>query len=96
MNDLKTKVMKLGQDLLSTETVVKELGLQLRCIGERKSMLSAENGILPVAKQEMICLPISRLRPKPSSKATKKLRENIEEQYIGLAIHMNPSSVHGV
>lgn len=67
------KEMKLREDLLRRDTVVKALDLQISRIGKEKSKLIAENG-----------LQMSHLCPKRYEKAIKKMREHIEEQYLGL------------
>lgn len=63
---------------MSRETAVKALCLQIRRLVEQKSELSAKNERINVAKQEIIALPMSRISPKISAKATKKLRYHIE------------------
>lgn len=64
--------MKLGENVLNREMAVKELDVQILCLGEDKNMLSIENKNFCVAKQAIIGLEISRLCPKCSSKTTKK------------------------
>lgn len=88
-DELKTKVMKLGEELLSRQTVVNALVIQIRRLREEKEdKLSAENEGLRVAKQEIIGVPMSLLRPNRSAKRTKNPSEHKEEQYPGIAIYI--------
>lgn len=59
-NDLHMKVLKLGEDLLSRENVVKAAFLQILSLEEEKIKLNDENEILSAAKLESIGLRTSR------------------------------------
>lgn len=74
---------KQVEDQTSSESI-----LYTNTLGEEKDKLNVENGSLRVAKQDLIGLPMSGLRPKRSAKAPKKLSEHKEEQYLLIAIHI--------
>lgn len=74
--------MNLGEDRISRETVGKEIGIPIRHLGEEIDKRSAQNESLRGPNQEIIGLQMIPLRQKPSARATKKLREHIEEQHL--------------
>lgn len=95
-NDLKTKLMRLEEDLLPSDVTTKAMALQVTHLEDEKTKLMDEKESIIIEKQEIIALPMNRLRPKCSARATKKLSETIPEQYFGLALQNDPCSVHGV
>lgn len=83
---LKASVMKLGEDLLSRTTVLKALHIQVRLLGEERSKSTEKTP--PCCKTGCHCLSMSSLRPKRYAKETKNLIQQIEDQYLGLSIHI--------
>lgn len=51
-NDLKTKVVRLEEDLLARDVTAKSMDLQVTRLEEEKTKLMAENESLLVAKRE--------------------------------------------
>lgn len=88
--------MRLDEILLATNMTSKAMDLQATCLEEEENKLMAENESLCVAKQEIIALLMSRLRPNRCAKATWKLRETNPKQYSDLYFKWDPASVHDV
>lgn len=79
-SDMKKKVMRLEEDLLSTHVTTKATAVKASRLEEENKKLMADYERLRVVKQEIMCLSMSSLRPKRSAKVAKKLSETIAEQ----------------
>lgn len=82
--------MKGGEDLLSTETVLKALGMQIIRLREHNDKCNAEDESLCVLKLQIIGNLMRLFCPKRCEKATKKLSKHIEQQHIDIPIHIEP------
>lgn len=79
-NELKAKVGKLELDLQENQMCLTIAVDRLEQSEKREKELSAENGCLSVTKEQIISLPISRVRPAKSAKASRRLSEHMEVQ----------------
>ena len=86
---LKGKVVKLEGDLLEKDTAMKAMSFQLNRLEEQCRKFFAENDSVRFAKEEIMSRPTHRA--KVGSKATKKLAETIEAEYLGIALQIESS-----
>lgn len=91
-NELKTMFSGLDGHLLYKSNQMKAKSLRLKRLDEHNMKISAENESIRVTRREIILLPTNRLRPKRFPKATNMAAESLDEQYVGICLHMESMS----
>ena len=87
-NELKRKLGALEAESLQSKTQTKALTYKLQKVEEENKKLVAENESLRVTKRHMIGIPSGQCRPKRNVKATRALVQDLDEQYVGIGLHI--------
>lgn len=87
-NDLKQRISDLEAENLEKDTHKRALPYHVRCLENDKQKLEMENESLRVTKRHMISIPPGHSRPRRCEKATRALVENLDEQYVGIGVHI--------
>lgn len=82
-----TNVSRRKGDLLYRTTKMKAMNLHVERLEEKGRNLAVENERLRVTKRQVIGLPMYCSRPKHSERATKRIVEILDEQYVGVGLH---------